>query len=122
MALKDLAETGFEPDLLLPIRGKQYRVPSPNYEEAKRLREEVVANTGLPPITQTHEATKALGPALDDMIADNIPWTMILHAGRTAIAHFGASPDIAEIHWAMAQLGKLVDLDKVTEHLGKHKI
>ncbi|MBM4615134.1 hypothetical protein GS905_11900 [Rhodococcus hoagii] len=116
MALKDL-DTFFEPDLQLPIRGKQYTVPAPDFDEAKRLREEVVANSALPAPAQTHEAINILGPALDEMVADNLPWPMILHAGRTAIAHYGASPDIAEIHWHMAQLGKFVDLGKVAERI-----
>ncbi|MGW2095780.1 DUF7426 family protein [Promicromonospora sukumoe] len=116
MALKDLADF-FEPDLHLPIRGKQYRIPAPTYGEAKRLREVVVANSALPVTEQTSEAIKVLGPALDEMVADDLPWPMILHAGRTAIAHYGASPDIAEIHWAMAHLGKLIDLEKVAEQL-----
>lgn len=116
MALKDL-DTFFEPDLQLPIRGKQYTVPAPDFDEAKRLREEVVANSALPAPAQTHEAINILGPALDEMVADNLPWPMILHAGRTAIAHYGASPDIAEIHWHMAQLGKFVDLAKVAVQL-----
>lgn len=120
MALKDLDDF-FDADLHLPIRGKKYTVAAPDYDEAKRLREHVVANSALPAPAQTHEAIKVLGPALDEMVADNLPWSMILHAGRTAIAHYGASPDIAEIHWHMAQLGRFVDLSKVAMQLAARK-
>lgn len=118
MALKDLTETGFDPDLHLPIRGKQYTVPAPDYETAKRMREQTTAE-GLPPVEQIDQAIAALGPAFDEMVADGIPWPMILHAGRTTILHFGFSPDMAEIHWAMAHLGRMVDLEAVSEQLGQ---
>ncbi|MCD2116802.1 MULTISPECIES: DUF7426 family protein [Rhodococcus] len=117
MALKDLTETGFDPDLHLPIRGKQYTVPAPDYETAKAMREQTTAE-GLPPVEQINQAITALGPAFDEMVADGIPWPMILHAGRTTILHFGFSPDMAEIHWAMAHLGRMVDLEQVSEQLG----
>lgn len=117
MALKDLTETGFDPDLHLPIRGKQYTVPAPDYETAKAMREQTTAE-GLPPVEQIDQAIAALGPAFDEMVTDGIPWPMILHAGRTTILHFGFSPDLAEIHWAMAHLGRMVDLEQVSEQLG----
>lgn len=116
MALRDLDETGFDPDLHLPIRGKRYTVTAPSYEEWKRL-VVVVADSGMPAVEQTNEALKILGPAVDQMAADNVPWPMILHAGRTALLHFAASPDLGEIHWAMAHLGRLIDLERVSEQL-----
>lgn len=111
VALKDL-DTFFDPDLHLPIKGKKYRVPSPDYEGAKTLRE--IATQGMPPQSQIDLALQALSTALDDMVDDDVPWSMILHAGRTAILHFGVSPDIGETHWGMAHLGRMIDLDEVT--------
>ena len=119
MALKDL-DTFFDPDLHLPIRGKRYRVPAPGYEESERLTA-LVGAEGVPPVEQRTEAVNVLGTALDEMVADNIPWPMILHAGRTAILHFGFSPDMAEIHWQMAHLGKLVDLEHAGDIIAKLK-
>ncbi|KHJ74653.1 hypothetical protein [Rhodococcus sp. Chr-9] len=116
MALKDLTETGFDPDLHLPIRGKRYTVPAPDYDTAKKMRD-MVATEGMPPVEQTDEAIAALGPAFDEMVADGLPWPMILHSGRTAILHFGMSPDWGEIHWAMAHIPRMADIEKV---LGKH--
>lgn len=118
MALKDLTETGFDPDLHLPIRGKQYTVPAPDYATAKQMREQTTTE-GLPPVEQIDQAVAALGSAFDEMVADGLPWPMILHAGRTTILHFGFSPDMAEIHWAMAHLGRMVDLEAVSEQLGQ---
>lgn len=134
MAYKDL-DTFFDPDLHLPIRGKRYTVPAPEWEEVKRLRR-IVGDDGIPPVEQFDDALRMLGatPVLDDkgaptgdwsggvfseMVDDKIPWTMILHCGRTAICHYGFNADIAEIHWGMEQLGKYVDLEDATEIVGK---
>lgn len=116
MALKDLTETGFDPDLHLPIRGKLYTVPAPDYATAKRMRD-MVAVEGMPPIEQINEAIAALGPAFDEMVTDGLPWPMILHSGRTAILHFGFSPDWADVHWSMANLPRQADIEKI---LGRH--
>ena len=117
MALKDL-DTFFAPDFTVPIRGKWYSIPSPDGIEGPRLRQ-VITDEGLPGSEQTDEAIKVLGPAFGEMVADKLPWTMILHAGRTALLHYGFSPDMAEIHWGLGQLGRMVDLEKVTELMGK---
>lgn len=131
MAYKDL-DTFFDPDLKLPIRGKTYTVPAPGAPEAARLRKQVIAE-GVPPVEQVFEALKILGAEIDpeteawsggvydEMVADNLPWPMIFHAGRTAIIHFGFTADMGEAHWALAQLGKLVDLEQATEFLAKIK-
>lgn len=119
MAYKDLADF-FDPDLHLPIRGKKYRVPAPSYEDSKRMR--ITVLDGTIPIPQLlGETVDALGSALDEMVADDIPWTMILHAGRTALMHFGATPELAEAHWSLAQLGRSVDLDILPAALAKSK-
>ncbi|KSU81598.1 DUF7426 family protein [Rhodococcus qingshengii] len=129
MAYKDL-DTFFDPDLHLPIRGKTYTVPAPGGPEAERLRKQVIAE-GLPQVMQVFEALKILGAEIDpetetwsggvydEMVADDLPWPMIFHAGRTAIINFGFSADMAESHWALAQLGKMVDLKDATEMVGK---
>ncbi|WP_395704810.1 hypothetical protein [Rhodococcus ruber] len=148
MALRDLAEF-FDPDLHLPIRGKRYRVPAPDTETSLQLRE-LVMTEGIPPVEQINQALRILGAepefeplpepvdgdrtertaiptgrwsggVFDEMVADGIPWPMILHAGRTAMLHYGFSPDMAEVHWTMAQLGKLVDLERVAAMLAHRK-
>lgn len=120
MALKDL-DGFFDPDLHLPIRGKRYRVPAPDYDGHQQMRERVTAEN-VPTQTQTSDAIAALGTAFDAMVDDSLPWPMILHAGRTALLHFGASPDIAEIHWAMAHLGRMIDLERASELLTEHRM
>lgn len=131
MAYKDL-DTFFDPDLKLPIRGKTYTVPAPGAPEAARLRKQVIAE-GVPPVEQVFEALKVLGAEIDpeteawsggvydEMVADDLPWPMIFHAGRTAIIHYGFTADMGEAHWALAQLGKLVDLEQATEFLATIK-
>ncbi|NKR96217.1 hypothetical protein GS473_04515 [Rhodococcus hoagii] len=118
MALKDL-DTFFDPDLHLPIRGKKYTVVAPDWETVKQLRVKIFAGD-LPPLEQSDDAVAALGAAVDQMAADGVPWPMILHAGRTAMLHW-VSPELAEIHWSLAQLGTLANLDAVTAYLAEQQ-
>ncbi len=74
MALKDLTETGFDPDLHLPIRGKKYRVPAPDYEAHKEMQETIVA-TGLPPVEQSQQA-------IDASAARSARWSTTACPGR----------------------------------------
>lgn len=115
MTLRDLGDF-FDPDLHLPIRGKNYTVPAPDFEEAQRLRAIVLDQT-VPASAHDQEAEKVLGPAFAQMVEDDLPWPVIVHATRTTMLHFGLSPDVAEVHWSMAQLGSVVDLERVTEAL-----
>lgn len=117
--LKDL-DTFFDPDLHLPIKGKPYRIPAPTADQYERLRE-LATSDSVPALEQVDEAITVLGPAYEEMTADKIPWPMILHSGRTAILHYGFTPDMAEIHWGMAHLGRMVDLEKVSEGLAAAK-
>ncbi len=113
MALKDLTETGFDPDLHLPIRGKKYRVKAPaTYEAFVEIRRMVITE-GLPAVEQIDQAIAVLGDTAEQMFADEVPAPMILHAGRTALLHFGWSPDMAAIYWQTSHLPRLVGFDKV---------
>lgn len=133
MALKDL-DTFFDPSLKLPIGGKWYSVEGPTqWEDIDRLRKRIVLE-GLPPVEQVEDALLILGAVRDpetgelepagvlaEMTANSVPWASILHAGRTAQLHFGYSPEMAEAHWSLAQLGKLVDLETIAEMFSRPK-
>ncbi|MBF6460151.1 hypothetical protein IU433_14010 [Nocardia puris] len=111
MALRDLTEF-YEPDLLLPIGGRTYRIKCPGIREADRLRRFILD----PSVTadQEHdEIVTILGPARDEMVANGVPATMALHAGRTALLHFGGSPALGVANWQLAQLGDLLELDEI---------
>lgn len=134
--MRDLSEF-FDPDLYLPIRGRTYRIPDPSYEGHKRMHRVILDDTiSVPqllsdsiaalgavrkPVTDNDGNTIGYGEwsggALDDMIADGVPWSMILHAGRTALMHFGGTPELAEVHWSLAQLGRSVDLGRIQDAL-----
>jgi hypothetical protein len=95
-----------------------YTVKAPSGDEGQRLR--IVAVDGNTPLAYLiDEAVNVLGSAFDEMAADGVAWTHILHAGRTAIIHFGMSPDLAEIHWQLSHLGKLEDIDQLVKRIEK---
>lgn len=118
MAYIDLDKSGFDPDLHLPIHGRTYTIPAPDWDYVNALRTKVFS-AEIPPLEQMEDNIKALGPAFPEMVADHVPWPMILHAGRTAMVHW-VSPELGEIHWKLQQLGTLVDLDKITDFLEKN--
>jgi hypothetical protein len=100
----------FDPDLLLPIGKKTYRIVSPNAEEGLRIRQ-IFAGDGT--FTDAEELAEVLGlmGATEDkngvwsggvygeMKNDGLSWAEIFHAGRTALMHYGLSATLAQIQW-----------------------
>lgn len=112
---RDLSEF-YDPDLLLPIAGNTYRIRCPGIAEADRLRD-IIFRPNLTAEQEYAEIVKVLGAARDDMIRDGVPDTMALHAGRTALLHFGGTPDLALANWKLGQLGDLVDIHAIAAKL-----
>lgn len=110
MAFRDLRDV-FDPDLYLPIGGKKYRVPAPTMEQAERLKNLVLVE--MDDEEELAEIRELLGPVTDELFADGVKWPEYRHFGRTAILWAGAGDQIAEAHWHYAQLGQLVDLEKI---------
>ncbi|MFC9874881.1 DUF7426 family protein [Nocardia salmonicida] len=108
--LRDLTEF-YDPDLQLPISGVTYRVRSPGIVEADRLRGLVLDD--LAPADEYREIVQILGTARDEMAANGVPDAMAMHAGRTALLHFGASPELGRYHWQLAQLGQILDAEEL---------
>lgn len=106
---RDLA-TFFDPDLYLPVNGKKYRIAAPSKTKADELRLMVITDSAT--IEQEREEfEELLGEALlDQMKADGLTDPEITHCGRTALLHFGATPQIGVAHWHLGQLGTELDL------------
>ncbi|MGY1773502.1 DUF7426 family protein [Blastococcus sp. SYSU D00813] len=120
MALEEAAAwlTG---DLLLPIAGKQYRVPE--YSAEVGVRVEILLATGRRVLEggQPRERDRqmlddeqeqdlyrdVLGSAYDQLLAD-VSWPMLRHCALTAMYHFNVSEQVAEAHWnsGAAEAGK----------------
>ncbi|MGV9662577.1 DUF7426 family protein [Nocardia niigatensis] len=109
--LRDLTEF-YDPDLSLPIGGRIYKIKSPGIREADRLRA-IILDDSLTAAQEFAEIVKILGPAREEMAVNDVPDTMALHAGRTALLHFGGSPDMGRANWQFAQLADFVDIDAV---------
>lgn len=98
MSYRELNEF-FDPALLLPIGGKEYRVESPSAHEGLRLRMLLLTGRVLNHETELDELQALMGDTFDEMRADGIKWPEIIHASRTALLHFALSPAIAVKHW-----------------------
>jgi len=112
-ALRDLSEF-YDPDLSLPIDGVIYKIKSPGIREADRLRL-LVLDDNLSAAQEYEEIRKILGPAREEMARDGVPDTMAMHAGRTALLHFGGSPSLGRANWQFAQLADFVDIQAVID-------
>ena len=112
-ALRDLTEF-YDPDLSLPIGGVIYTITCPGISEADRLRL-LVMDQSLTAGQEYEEIVKILGPAREEMAANGVPDTMAMHAGRTALLHFGASPDLGRANWQFAQLADFVDVQALLD-------
>ncbi|MFI5778700.1 hypothetical protein [Nocardia sp. NPDC051570] len=112
-ALRDLSEF-YDPDLSLPIGGVIYKVKSPGITEADRLRLLIIDET-LSAADEYDEIIKILGPAREQMARNGVADTMAMHAGRTALLHFGGSPSMGRANWQFAQLADFVDIQALLD-------
>ena len=93
-----------EPGLALRIRGRTYMVAPPSAWDGLRLRSHFSrADAGFDPDVERREAEAILGPVWRQMIDDRIDDTRRLHAGRTAMLHWGLSPEAAEAFWTLGR-------------------
>ncbi|MFC9514393.1 hypothetical protein ACFTSD_01540 [Nocardiaceae bacterium NPDC056970] len=118
MSYNDLREF-FDPDLHLPINGKAYTIHTPNAADGLRLRALLSADDVV--LTNTDELAeiaKLFGATVEDdghlaggiwqqMNDDGISWPEIIHAGRTALMHYGLSADHGAIYWRTGMDGVL---------------
>lgn len=112
--MRDLSEI-YQPRLELPIRGKVYKIPEPSAEEGARLPDLVSSNIGI--LQMADEALFYLtAEVVEQMIADDVKWTEIQHAGRTAMIFFGHSPALGRIYWHTASLASALPAE-VVSHL-----
>lgn len=99
MAFEDLFDF-FDPRLRLPIGGKEYVIEAPNALHGLELRKLFLdPATEFSDEAEVAESKRLLGSAYTQMVEDGIDWRSIMHAGRTALIHYGQSSSLAEIYW-----------------------
>lgn len=114
MPLDDLTDL-FDPDLVLPIGGKAYRVPPPSAVVGLRLqalqalavaraRGEKLGAADRARLRMDDGAEvdlhrDALGPVYDELLADGVNIEYLRHAGTTAYLRWAVGRDRAEEFW-----------------------
>lgn len=117
MSFKDLSEL-LEADLPLPIRGKVYRISSPDVtvglraqatvaiaskvQSGSELTEEDIASLKLDDSQEMEFTQQMLGEQFAVMQADGVPWEYVRHAAKTVFAWLISDRDAAEKVWASA--------------------
>lgn len=112
---QDLAEL-LDPTLPLPIRGKVYRVPSPDVATGLRAQATVaiaakvkagqnvtpddIATLKLDDAEEMEFTRSMLGPVLEEMQGDDIPWEYVRHAAKTVFMWLVSDRDEAAKVWS----------------------
>lgn len=108
MALQDADEI-IEGGLSIPIGRKVYHVAEPTAREGIRLQLLFHnPNTNLTDVDELREIKRLVGPVWDQMNADGVGWSKMMHAGRTALFKYGLGDENAETFWngGLEALGK----------------
>lgn len=116
MPLRAYEELAPEP-LTFPIGGKNYVVPPVGYREGLRITE--LIQSGPEAATKATETVEdlwrmILGPAYDEMKADNVPGDALARAAFTALTDFQFGREAAEAIWESG-----VDPKALTERLAQ---
>ena len=87
-----------DPVLHLPIGGVEYRV-SCNAYQGLRVTRLITEGMSLNDEQERAEIIAILGDTYQQMLNNGVSWPKIVHAGRTAIFHFGYSPTVGQRIW-----------------------
>lgn len=96
--MDDLASL-LDPDLVLPFDGHTFRVPC-SARQGLRVTRLVAHGMDLGDDAERTEILAMLGDTYQAMHGAGISWPRIAFAGRTAILHYGHSPELAAKYWA----------------------
>lgn len=121
MGFRDLNEF-FDSALELPVRGKLYRIESPDAATGlwcQRLFNVAVAASSGQDVTEDDAAKlkldddqerdlfqRLLGDTLDEMVSDGLKWSEIQHVGKTAFFWTALGAEQAEQFWNTGGVGK----------------
>lgn len=87
-----------DPDLHLPIAGKDYRITCSAWQ-GLHLHRLISSGAVLSDDEERAEILQMLGDTYQQMVDDDIRWPTIVHAGRTAILWFGHSEAAGAALW-----------------------
>lgn len=134
MTFRDLDEF-FDPQLVLPIKGKEYVVESPDAKTGlfvkglMALAQTAAAGGDIDPddfqaleLDDTQERDlyrRLLGATYDEMLSDGVSWHRVQHAGQTALFWVDRGKPFAERFWNGASDPKeRVESDTTTSNEG----
>lgn len=95
--MDDLASF-MDPDLRLPIRGREYAIHCSAWQ-GLHLHRLIVTGARLSDDQERAEVLQMLGDTYQQMVDDGIGWPTIAHAGRVAILWFGHSEAAGQALW-----------------------
>lgn len=91
--------TFFDPDLLLPVGGTDYRVPCPTAEEGLRLKARLLSGQPIGDKEELQLLKKLCGDELWAQLQADLSWQKVIHVARTALVHYGYGPESRDVYW-----------------------
>lgn len=91
--------TFFDPDLLLPVDGKDYRVPCPTAEQGLALKARLLSQQKIEDAEELQMLEQICGPALWAELKRELSWPKVIHVARTGLVHYGYGPESATVYW-----------------------
>lgn len=91
--------TFFDPDLLLPVDGTEYRIPCPTAEEGLALKARLLSSTKIEDAEELRMLEKICGPELWARLKRELSWPKVIHVARTGLVHYGYGPESANVYW-----------------------
>lgn len=91
--------TFFDPDLLLPVDGKEYRIPCPTAEEGLALKARLLSQRQVGDAEELQMLEKLCGPELWATLKSELSWPKVIHVARTGLVHYGYGPESANVYW-----------------------
>lgn len=91
--------TFFDPDLLLPVGGTEYRIPCPTAEQGLALKARMLSPKPLSNEEELRLLQQICGDELWDQLKRELSWPKVIHVARTGLVHYGYGPESAVVYW-----------------------
>lgn len=91
--------TFFDPDLLLPVGGTEYRIPCPTAEEGLALKARLLSQTPIGDEEELQILQNLCGSELWAQLKRELSWAKTIHVARTGLVHYGYGPESANVYW-----------------------
>lgn len=89
----------FDPDLLLPVGGTEYRIPCPTAEQGLALKARMLSHKPMSNDEELQTLQQLCGDELWERLKRELSWPKVIHVARTGLVHYAYGPESAVVYW-----------------------